>query len=194
MITEVDKACENLVNELKKQKILDNTLIIFTVDNGFFLGEHGLSGKWYPYQESIRVPLIIRDPRMPQRKKGTLDDSFTLNIDLATTILGAANVKPASSMQGRDMSDLYLDPKAKDTWRKEFFYEHMSMGRDYIPASSALVRKDFKYFLYEEWDTEQLFDLKNDPYENHDLSNQSEYAELLKEMKKRHDELKALAA
>jgi hypothetical protein len=56
------------------------------------------------------------------------------------------------------------------------------------------VRKDFKYFLYEEWDTEQLFDLKNDPYENHDLSNQSEYAELLKEMKKRHDELKALAA
>lgn len=194
MMTEVDAACKKLVGELKKQGILDDTLVIFTVDNGFFHGEHGLSGKWFPYQESIRVPLIIRDPRMPKSKIGTLDDSFTLNIDLATTILGAANVEPSPVMQGRDMSDLYLDPKAKDSWRKEFFYEHMSMGRDYIPASSALVRKDFKYFLYEEWKTEQLFDLKNDPYENHDLSNQSEYAELLKEMRKRHDELKALAA
>lgn len=127
---------------------------------------------------------------MPKEKRGTLDDSFTLNIDLATTILGAANLLPHERMQGKDISDLYLKPDSKETWRKEFFYQHQSMGMDYIPASSALVRKDFKYMIYPEWNVEQFFDLINDPLEFDNILNQTEHGPLVNEMRKRHDELK----
>ena len=130
LITQVDQACKEIVDELKKQDLFNNTMIIFTTDNGMFHGAHGLAGKWYPYQESIRVPLIIYDPRMPADKVGMVDESFTLNVDLAETILGAAGLKPHERMQGRDMSDLYL-PNIKNgktalerkPWRDEFFYE-----------------------------------------------------------------------
>jgi arylsulfatase A-like enzyme len=127
---------------------------------------------------------------MPKQVRGTLDDSFTLNIDLASTILGAANLETVEGMQGRNIADLYLTADGKETWRKEFFYEHMSMGRNYIPASSALVRKDYKYMVYPEWRVELLFDMINDPLEIEDISNRSEYSQLLKEMRTRHDELK----
>lgn len=147
-------------------------------------------GKWYPYQESIRVPLIIRDPRMPKAFRGTLDDSFTLNIDLASTILGAANLPSPERMQGRNIADLYLTPDGKKTWRQEFFYEHMSMGKKFIPASTALVRRDFKYMIYPEWKVEQLFDLVKDPLEFDDVSNHSNYRSVIDEMRKRHNELK----
>jgi arylsulfatase A-like enzyme len=189
LITQVDDACREIVDELKKQDILDKTLLIFTADNGFFHGEHGLAGKWFPYQESIRVPLIIRDPRMPFAKRGTLEDAFTLNVDLAPTILGAANLAPPPGMQGRDIAELYL-ASSRPQWRTEFFYEHPSMGRLSIPASSALVRKDYKYMYYKEHRVERLFDLINDPLENEDIKNLPQHAQLLQEMRTRHGELK----
>jgi len=108
LVTEVDEACRDIVQELEAQGILNETLIIFTTDNGMFLGEHGLAGKWYPYQESIRVPLIIRDPRMPKALHGTLNDALTLNIDLQATILDAAGLAPPIQSQGRNIADLYL--------------------------------------------------------------------------------------
>ncbi|MDA7675264.1 sulfatase-like hydrolase/transferase, partial [Akkermansiaceae bacterium] len=83
LATEVDATCGRIINELKKQGLLENTLVIFTTDNGYYHAEHGLADKWYPHQESIRVPLIIRDPRMAQEKKGTTNDDFTLSVDLA---------------------------------------------------------------------------------------------------------------
>jgi arylsulfatase len=192
MVSEVDAAIERIVGELERQNILNETIIIFTTDNGLFHGEHGFAGKWFPYQESIRVPLIIKDPRMSQEKIGTLEDAFTLNVDLASTILGAAGLPPRPLMQGRDITDLYLKPGAKETWRKEFFYEHPAMGykNKGIPESSALVRKDFKYMNWPNYTVEQLFDLKNDPLEHNDIVNRPEYAELLVEMRVRHDELK----
>ena len=134
LISGVDQACKEIIDKLKAEGLYENTMIIFTADNGMFHGAHGLAGKWYPYQESIRVPLIIYDPRMPKEKVGTLDDSFTLNIDLAETILGAAGIKPPDVMQGRDISDLYLRTNEKndyhnsasvhkEPWRKDFFYD-----------------------------------------------------------------------
>ena len=63
LISQVDAACREIVQDLDRQKLLQDTMVIFTTDNGYFHGEHGLAEKWYPYQESIRVPLIIYDPR-----------------------------------------------------------------------------------------------------------------------------------
>jgi arylsulfatase len=192
MITEVDEAIKNIVDELERQGILNETVIIFTTDNGLFHAEHGLAGKWFPFQESIRVPLIIKDPRMSPDKIGTLEDAFTLNIDLASTILSAAGLAPNFRMQGQDIADLYLRPDGKTTWRKEFFYEHPTiLGKDRIPESSALVRKDFKYMEWPQHNYRQLFDLKNDPLEHNDIVNRSEYAALLAEMQAQHDVLKA---
>jgi len=189
MASEVDSACGAIMEELRKQGELDNTLIMFTTDNGNFHGEHGLADKWYPHQESIRVPLIIKDPRMPVDKAGMVNEDFTLNVDLAPTILSAAGVQPPREMMGRDMSDLYLKEDAN--WRTEFFYEHpMHKDRNFIPASEALVRKDYKYFLWPDWQMEQLFNMKKDPYEERDIINETEHRTILNEMRKRFLELK----
>ncbi|CAB9514518.1 Extracellular sulfatase SULF-1 [Seminavis robusta] len=190
LITGVDTACKAVWDELDRQGILNETIFIFTTDNGFYHGEHGLAGKWYPHEESIRVPLVIWDPRMPDSLRGTTDDSFTLNVDLAPTILGAANITPPKVMQGRDISDLYLRPHSPP-WRKEFFYEHpVHLHKEIIPASTALVRKELKYIDWPGWDTEQLFNLTNDPLEQTDEINNPIYANILKEMRARHSVLR----
>jgi arylsulfatase A-like enzyme len=191
LATEVDSTCGKILAKLKEQGALDNTLVIFTTDNGYYHAEHGLGDKWYPHQESIRVPLIVRDPRMQESALGKTDDAFTLNVDLAPTILAAAGIEAPSSMQGKDMSPLYLSGEKQD-WRTEFFYEHpMLKSTDFIPASEALVRKKWKYFYWPEFDREQLFDLENDPIEENDLAADPAFKQQLTEMRKRFAELKA---
>ena len=210
MASEVDSACATILEEVRRQGELDNTLIIFTTDNGNFHAEHGLADKWYPHQESIRVPLIIRDPRMSTGVAGTLNDDFTLNIDLAPTILGAAGVVAPTSMMGRDMAQLYLGIGGAQTpavarerylqgtdateWRHEFFYEHPIIShKEYIPSSEALVRKSYKYFYWPDYDVEQLFDMREDPKEENDISKSEspKVQEVLEEMRSRFKELKA---
>lgn len=196
--TEVDAACGQILEELRRQDALDNTVIIFTTDNGNFHAEHGLADKWYPHQESIRVPLIIRDPRMKEEKKGTTNDDYTLNIDLAPTILGAAGVKIPEKFMGRDMSSLYLkegeiEEEAGGKWREEFFYEHpIISNKNYIPSSEALVRKDYKYMYWPDYGFEQLFDLINDPGEMEDIINSTnpKIVDVKESMKRRFVELK----
>jgi arylsulfatase len=192
LITEVDSACQAIWQELENQGILNETMVIFTTDNGYYHGEHGLAGKWYPHEESIRVPLIVWDPRMPLGKQGTTEDAFTLNVDLAPTILGAANVSIPIVMQGQDVSNLYLKEEAtRPQWRKEFFYEYPSLfGRTVIPGSTALVTKGLKYIHWPEWETEQLFNLTNDPQEEHDEIENPAYAEVLSDLKIRHESLR----
>jgi arylsulfatase A-like enzyme len=194
LATEVDTVCGRVLAELKKQGLLENTLVIFTTDNGYFHAEHGLADKWYPHQESIRVPLIVLDPRMAAAKRGRTNDDFTLNVDLAPTILAAAGIAAPQGMQGRDFSPLYLAAQ-KPAWRTEFFYEHAIIrNKDFIPASQALVRKDWKYMLWPDFETEQLFHLSADPLEENDLARDPAQARQLTEMRTRFAELKAAAA
>ncbi|MDA8743556.1 sulfatase [Rubripirellula amarantea] len=193
LATEVDTTCGNILAELKKQGLDQNTLVIFTTDNGYYHAEHGLADKWYPHQESIRVPLIVRDPRMSKNTAGQTNDEFTLNVDLAPTILAATGIDAPENMQGQDLSPLYLS-KNKPEWRTEFFYEHpMLKSTDFIPASEALVRKNWKYFYWPEFDREQLFDLSADPMEENDLAANAQYQTKLAEMRGRFAELKAAA-
>ena len=193
LASEVDSTCGVILEELKKQGLADNTLVIFTTDNGYYHAEHGLADKWYPHQESIRVPLIIRDPRMKEETRGKTNDDFTLNVDLAPTILSAVGMELPKTMQGRDVSLLYLADEKPD-WRDEFFYEHpMLLRTDFIPASEALVRKDWKYFYWPEFDREQLFNLKDDPKEENDLAADPASTEQLRVMRERFAKLKAKA-
>jgi arylsulfatase A-like enzyme len=108
-----------VVNELKSQGVYEKTILVFTTDNGNLHGEHGLAEKWYPWEESIRVPLVIQDPRMPASQRGTFNEEFTLSVDLAPTLLSAAKISVPTFMQGRDIAPLYLQPQeAPKTWRQ----------------------------------------------------------------------------
>ena len=112
LITEVDAAVGRLVDELKAQGVYENTLIAFIGDNGYFHGDRGLADKWYPYEQALRVPLIVRDPRVTARARGVTRDQLALNIDVAPTIVAAAGMPVPDVMQGRDLGPLYLTGQA----------------------------------------------------------------------------------
>ncbi|MFN0084126.1 MAG: sulfatase [Blastocatellia bacterium] len=191
LATEVDSTIGRILAELKAQGLDDNTLVIFTTDNGYFHGEHGLADKWYPYEESIRVPLIVRDPRL--KRHAAPRDEMALNVDLAPTILAYAGIAPPPRMQGRDIAPLYLSAR-KPVWRDEFFYEHATIrSTDFIPASQALVRREIKYLFWPDFGYEELFDLRNDPGETRNLVREKAYASRLAQLRARFAELKARA-
>ena len=193
LATEVDSVCGRVIDELKAQGLYDSTLVIFTTDNGYFHGEHGLADKWYPYQESIRVPLIVHDPRMPSTKAGATNDALTLNVDLAPTILTATGVAIPSGMQGQDFRG-FICKMARRVGAPTFFYEHATI-RDvnFIPSSEALVNKSWKYIYWPDFKVEQLFDLEADPLEENDIVQAAEAQAQLQQMRLRFAELKKLA-
>ncbi|MGL5020131.1 MAG: sulfatase/phosphatase domain-containing protein, partial [Luteolibacter sp.] len=119
------------------------------------------------------------------------DAAYALNVDLAPTILAAAGLKAPPTMQGRDISPLYL-AASRPEWRTEFFYEHAIIkDKTFIPASEALVRKDWKYIYWPDFGTEQLFNLAVDPIEENDLVANPAQKDRLAEMRGRFGELKA---
>ncbi len=187
LITELDDAVGRIIAELKAQGVYENTLIMFMGDNGYFHADRGLADKWYPYEESIRVPLIIHDPRLPANQRGIRRDEMVLNIDLAPTAITAAGLTVPGRVQGKDLSPLYLSGDCPD-WREEFLHEHPTItSKNRIPKSQAVVRRDFKYAFWPEWDYEQLFDLRLDPTEKVNKVNDPAYAAKLEEMRKRLD-------
>ena len=193
MVTEVDLAIGNIIAELKTQGVYENTLIIVMGDNGYFQSEHQLADKWYPYEESIRVPLIVHDPRLPESKRNTSNNEFVLNIDLAPTIIAAAGEPVPSSIQGSDFSTLYLDNK-QPAWRQDFYYEHPTINKSsFIPSSEALVTHTGKYIFWPEFQFEEYFNLEKDPYEERNIIKDREDQKTIQSMKKRFAELKEKA-
>lgn len=176
LITGVDEAVGKMVAQLKQLGIDKNTIIIFMGDNGFYLGEHGLEGKWYGHEESIRVPLFIYDPRLPQGKAGTVSAQMALNIDVAPTILNMAGVKVPAAMQGMDL----ITPPNK---RAYFFYEHTYDKSPKIPRSEGIVTADFKYLTYIEHHYEELYNVKTDPHETVNLAADPKYKQKLDELR-----------
>ncbi|NIA32014.1 MAG: sulfatase-like hydrolase/transferase [Actinobacteria bacterium] len=188
LITGVDMVVGKIREALAKQKLDKNTVIILLGDNGFYLGEHGLAGKWFGHEESIRVPLIIYDPQLPPQLRGQKRDEMALNIDIAPTILSLAGVQIPQSMQGRDLMAL-IKGNARN-WRHDFLYEHL-FKHPAIPKSEGVVGERFKYLRYIDQKPvyEELYDLKNDPHEEKNLAAEKEYAPVLQKMRKRCDEL-----
>merc|ERR1719401_2930265 len=132
---------------------------------------------------------------MPAARRGTLEHSLTLNVDLAPTILGAAGITPPSTVQGRDFSALYRDNKDghEGEWRRDFYYEHPSdhiIGTVHpestpevsIPQTSALVTHGLKYVRYDHKDVEELYDLRIDPMELYNVYDNPVYTSRLKEL------------
>ncbi len=187
LITGVDDVVGDMVTELKELGIDSNTVIIFMSDNGFMMGDHGMQGKWYGYEGSIRIPLLIYDASLPDKIKQTRPEEIALNIDIAPTILSLAGVEVPDSMQGVNLIAL-LEHKIPD--RKDFFYQHYFWGSPRIPKVEGVVTKRFKYMKYIEHNYEELYDIKYDPHETTNLAEDTAYGMELLKLRRRYGELK----
>lgn len=191
LITDVDEAVGKIIAELKAEGVYETTLIIFMGDNGYFQSDHQLADKWYPYEESIRVPLVIYDPRLSAKKRGTSNNEFVLNIDVAPTIIAAAGAKVPKVIQGKNLDPLYSSNKAV-AWRQDFFVEHpIIAGKEKIPSSEAVVTHNNKYVYWPDYQYEEYFDLKKDLYEEHNNIRNRKDQNAIRLLKKCFVELKA---
>lgn len=184
LITGVDRQVGVMMQELKKRGLDKNTIIIFMGDNGYYLGEHGLAGKWLADQESLRLPLFIYDPRFPGSRTV---EKIALNIDIAPTILDLAGVHPNPVMEGTSLAP-FVQGKLPTRWRKAFFYEHTyNPSGTHLPCSEAIVELRYKLVRYYLRDHSyyELFDLKSDPYETRNLAEDPKYDRLRQEMTRR---------
>ena len=189
LLTGVDDVVGNLMQKLEEMGLAGNTIIMFTGDNGFYLGEHGLAGKWYGHEESIRVPLIIYDPRKGNGIQGKESEQIALNVDVAPTILGLAGAPVPEDMQGVDLIHL-AEGKNKQLDRQDFFYEHTFMGSPKIPQVEGVVSREMKYMKFIEHGYEELYALKEDPLEKQNLADDPAYKDELQIMRTRYLELK----
>lgn len=190
MIYGVDEQVGRLREELKRLGLDRNTVVFFTSDNGYFLADRGLADKWLIYDESVRVPLIVFDPRLGPEHRGARRSGTALNVDLAPTMLEMAGLAPPKEMQGRSLVPL-LEGRQPPDWRTDFFYEHLFDHRG-IPKSEGVRGARWTYVRYFEQTPvhEQLFDRQTDPDEVVDLARDPRHRDKLEEMRKRCDELR----
>lgn len=186
LITGVDVVIGKIRDRLKQLNFDDNTVIMLIGDNGFYLGEYGLAGKWFPHELSIRVPLLVYDPRAENKLRGLVLDQMALNVDIAPTILELAGLEAPQQMQGRSLLPLLKGQKPK--WRTEFFYEHPFVHKT-IARTEALRTQRWKYTRYIDYNYEELYDLKNDPAETINLAKDEKYQKTLTSLRKRCNDL-----
>jgi N-acetylglucosamine-6-sulfatase len=180
----IEDGVGEILKALKETGQLDNTVIVFTSDNGYFYGEHGLSvERRLAYEESIRLPLLIRYPKVI--KPGTVRDEFALNIDLAPTLLSLAGVGVPDKVQGRSL--LPLLKSERSAWRDSFLIELYSdkvFPRISQMGYKAVRNERWKYIHYLELTgMDELYDLKTDPYEMKNLINHRGASKALAQMK-----------
>lgn len=181
--TGIDHAVGRFIKALEEAGLADNTIIVYAADNGFHLGNRGLAGKWSHYEESLRVPLIIADPRVAPAQRAKVTDAFALNLDLPATFLDWAGVPVPEKYEGRSLKPVVAGAKPSD-WRTETFHEHFAV-RNRIPAHEGVRTGRFKYARYFDHDYEFLHDLENDPDELKNLATDPAHADTLKEMRER---------
>lgn len=182
-VTAIDSSVGRLLNALERTGRRENTIVIFTSDNGYYLGEHGLGDKRSAYDESLRVPLLIRLPAAAPARSA-LNDAMVLNLDYGPTILDYAGAAPLPGAQGRSLRPL-LEGRVPSDWRNAFFYEYFREGNFAAPTVLALRTATHKLITYpgrKDWT--EVFDLKRDPYETKNLaaSNAALAAELQQQM------------
>lgn len=193
LIYGVDVVIGEMRQTLKDLALDDNTLIVLMGDNGFYLGEHGMAGKWYGHEPSIRVPLVIYHPKWEQARRGQVLDQIALNIDVAPTLLDLAGLPIPEQMQGKSLVPLMQTPAAPPL-RSAFFYEHL-FDHPRIPQSEGVVSLDKKYLIYlnTEPTYEELYDLDSDPDEVNNLAQEAAHKPLLDSMRQAFQQLKAAA-
>ena len=171
LITGVDRAIGEIRRALAQRGLAENTILVFTSDNGYLVGEHGLTSKWLMHEGSIRVPLVILDPRLHAGERAAVCEEMALNIDVAPTLLDLAGIAAPERMQGTSLRPALTEPAP--TLRADWFYEyHFRTDRYPIERTEGIRTRRWKYVRYldQRPQVEQLFDLASDPQERRDLA------------------------
>ena len=187
MVSGIDNAIGRFRQALEVAGLADNTIIVYSADNGYYMGNRGLAGKWSHFEESLRVPLIIYDPRVKPSQRGHVANVTALNIDLPATFLDWAGVEIPERYQGHSLQPIVNGENQKN-WRKETFHEHFAV-RNRIPAFEGLRNENYKYVRYFDHENHEfLHDLKNDPDELVNLASNPDYKSVLESMRQRTTE------
>ncbi|MBI1338279.1 MAG: sulfatase-like hydrolase/transferase [Phycisphaera sp.] len=173
-LSAVDDSLGRILKTLEERGELDNTLILYTSDNGYFFGEHGLGDKRLMYEESLRIPMLMRYP--PLVKPNSTVTQMVLNIDVAPTLLDLADVPAPATVQGRSVLPLLAGKTAG--WRTSFLYEYWIDLTDRIPRMVGVRTDGWKLIRYPDLqDIDEMYDLTADPTEMTNLAQDPKYAE-----------------
>jgi len=186
MISTVDSVVGRLRTTLKEEGLADNTVIIFMGDNGYYLGERGFAGKWLMHEQSLRVPLIIYDPRESKSKRGKTYEEMVLNLDIAPTILDLAGVDIPEIYQGESLTSFYTDNI--EEWRRSAFFEHQREGDTLLPKTECFRDEEWKFIRYEATpEFIELYNLNDDVNEVNNLALERKYKDLVSFYSKKCD-------
>ncbi len=187
-ISSMDLGVGRIMAELRRRGLDENTVVLFTSDNGLFHGEHGLGGKWLMYEPSLRVPGFVCDLRKPL--PNAVSDELVITTDFSATMLSLAGLSIPDDMSGSDLTRLIDDEDA--TWRDELFYDHPYAHGGKIPTTIGVRTRTHTYTRYtsENPPLEQLFDNQSDLDQLHNLAVDTVFNELLKTLRNRCDQLK----
>jgi arylsulfatase A-like enzyme len=190
-IRSLDENVGRILDYLEEQGLADNTLVVYTSDQGFYMGEHGWFDKRFMYEQSFRTPLLMRLPK-GYEKKGEITE-MVQNIDYAPTFLDFAGVEIPEDIQGESLKPLLTGEKVK-TWRDGLYYHYYEFPNEHMVKRHYGIRTD-RYKLihfYNDIDIWELYDLKKDPDEMNNLYGKQKYAKLTKKLKKELHELQVL--
>ncbi|MCB9208892.1 MAG: sulfatase [Ignavibacteriales bacterium] len=181
-VASVDDNVGRVLDYLKENNLDDNTLVVYTSDQGFYLGEHGWFDKRFMYEESHKTPLIIR---APNGSKGIVNkENMVVNIDYAPTFLDYAGVAIPNEMQGKSLRKI-LDGKNPADWRKAVYYHYFEYPAEHGVKRHYGIRTE-RYKLihfYYDIDAWELYDLEKDPHEINNIYNNNEYQNIIVELK-----------
>ena len=188
-ISSVDDNVGRVLNYLDETGLDENTIVVYTSDQGFYLGEHGWFDKRFIYDESFKTPLMIKWPNVI--KPGTTSEEMVQNLDFAQTFLEAAMIKAPNDMQGESLIPLFKGNSEK--WNRNavyyHYYEYPSVHM--VKRHYGIVNKEFKlvrfYYDVDEW---ELYDRLNDPYEMNNVYDDPRYSEVVNKLKKELKELR----
>ena len=185
MLTGMDRVIGRVLEKLEERGLAENTVVIYTADNGYYMGDRGFAGKWSHYEQSLRVPLTIHDPRLPEGKRNRVVSPMALNIDLPSTMLELAGVAIPEKYQGRSVVPI-IRGKTPADWRSDFFCEH-HYNHEALPKWRGVRGSRFTYACYYEQEPayEFLFDLERDPTQFDNLADDPGCKGILESMRER---------
>jgi arylsulfatase A-like enzyme len=186
-IQSVDDGVGAVLDYLEKEGLAENTIVVYTSDQGFYLGEHGWFDKRFMYEESFRTPLLMSYPK--EIEAGIVVDELIQNLDFAASFLDYANAPIPEDIQGESFRDLVSGKS--ENWRDAIYYTYYEYpGEHNVQRHHGIRTKDYKliHFYYDS-DTWELYDMEDDPAEMNNLYNQPEYAGIQEEM---HQKLKEI--
>lgn len=188
-VRSVDESVGRVLEYLEAEGLADNTIVVYSADQGFYLGEHGWFDKRWIFEESLRTPLLIRWPG--HTRPGSVSKAIVSNLDFASTFLEAAGQPIPDDIQGHSLVPI-LQGKTPADWRQSFYYHYYEFpGAHNVRRHYGVVTDRYKlvHFYYPDVDYWELFDQQNDPHELRSVYGQPEYAAPQKEL---HAELKRL--